>query len=91
MMRTARSLLYGGSPWTETPPGHVTCDACWDRDFPISRITDRCKNFALPQTSFAGGKKFDIKKTFQPETNRPLFSGFCGRGGSMFIGKVQVN
>ena len=24
---------------------------------PLNRITDRCKNITLPQTSFAGGKK----------------------------------
>ena len=24
---------------------------------PVNRMTDRCKNFTLPQTSFAGGKK----------------------------------
>ena len=25
---------------------------------PVNRMTDRCKNITLPQTSFAGGKKF---------------------------------
>ena len=47
-------------PWTETPllkrlPGHVTYNACWDRDPPVNRTTHRCKNITLPQASFAGG------------------------------------
>ena len=25
---------------------------------PVDRLTDRCKNITLPQTSFAGGKNF---------------------------------
>ena len=25
---------------------------------PVNRMTDRCKNITLPQTSFAGGKKY---------------------------------
>ena len=53
-MRTTRSLLYkggsmsrgvsvrGGSLSRETPP-------------PMNRMTDRCKNVTLAQTSFAGG------------------------------------
>ena len=35
-------------PWTETPV-HVTCGAWWDRDPPLNRITDTCKNITLPQ------------------------------------------
>ena len=31
---------------------------------PVNRMTDRCKNITLPQTSFAGGKK-KIRKTLQ--------------------------
>ena len=38
------------------PPGHVTCDACWEANSPaVDRMTDTCKNITLPQTSFAGG------------------------------------
>ena len=37
-------------PWTETP---------WTETPPVNRMTHRCKNITLPQTSFAGGKKLD--------------------------------
>ena len=58
-------------PWTETPgqrhpldrdphgqrpPGHVTCDACWDRETPPRGPTNTCENITLPQTSFLGCK-----------------------------------
>ena len=36
-------LLQGGIP------------ACTEADNPVNRMTDRCKNITLPQTSFAGG------------------------------------
>ena len=44
---------------TETPPGQSR-DPLWteiplDRDPPVNRMTNRCKNITLPQTSFAGG------------------------------------
>ena len=32
----------------------TSCNACWDTT-PVNRMTDRCKNITLPQTSFAGG------------------------------------
>ena len=31
--------------------------ACTEADPPVNRMTNRCKNVTLPQTSFAGGKK----------------------------------
>ena len=34
------------------PPGHVTCDACWEATPPTPGMTDACENIALPQTSF---------------------------------------
>ena len=34
----------------------TTCNACWDSTPPVNRMTNRCKNITLPQTSFAGGK-----------------------------------
>ena len=39
-------------------PGHVTCFACWEATppAPVNRMTHRCKNITLPQTSFAGSK-----------------------------------
>ena len=71
-MRTARLLTYpvvshvnlggGGdlpntNPLDADPPGHVTFDACWEANRPPPPWTD--KNIILPQTSFAGGNKFD--------------------------------
>ena len=37
------------------PPAHVTCDACWEANFPMGRMTYACENITLPQTSIAGG------------------------------------
>ena len=37
----------GSTPWRRHPPGGGT---------PVNRMTNRCKNIILPQTSFAGGK-----------------------------------
>ena len=36
------------------PPGHVTCDACWEVNPlpPVNRMTDRCKNITLPKNLF---------------------------------------
>ena len=35
---------------------HTPCPiACLDTHIPMNRMTDRCKNITLPQTSFAGG------------------------------------
>ena len=35
----------------------TTCNACWDSTPPVNRMTSRCKNITLPQTSFAGSNK----------------------------------
>ena len=43
-------LLSGGV----SAPGGIP--ACTEADPPVKRMTDRCKNITLPQTSFAGGK-----------------------------------
>ena len=37
------------------PPGLGGIPACTEADPPVNRMTDRCKNITLPQTSFAGG------------------------------------
>ena len=39
--------LHQTPPWTRHPLG--------TRHLPVNRMTDRCKNITLPQTSFAGG------------------------------------
>ena len=36
-------------PLGQRTPSHVTYGACWDRDPPVNRITDACKNITLPQ------------------------------------------
>ena len=49
--------------WAWKPARHAgihppleTCKACWDTTPPpVNRMSDRCKNITLPQTSFAGG------------------------------------
>ena len=48
------------SPWMQTPlnvdsPDRVTCDACWEANHPVNRMTHRCKNMTIPQISIAGG------------------------------------
>ena len=49
-------------PPGQRPPCHVTCGACWDRDLTPCGQTDTCGHITLPQTSFAGGKKFSYKE-----------------------------
>ena len=52
--------IPGGAPPWQRPPCHVTCDASWNRDPPVNRMTHRCKNITLPQTSFTGGKYYHL-------------------------------
>ena len=49
------SWMQTPSPWMQTPPDHVNSDACWEANHPVNRMTHRCKNIFLPQTSFVGG------------------------------------
>ena len=39
--RTGRVSVRGVSLTDRDPPGHVTCGACWDREPPVNRMTDR--------------------------------------------------
>ena len=58
-MRTARSSSRPGGVSTRHPPGsrpHPE-QACPP---PVNRMTDRCKNITLPQTSFAGGNNREM-------------------------------
>ena len=41
------------TPQTKHPPGGSTP---WRKHPPVTRMTNRCKNITLPQTSIAGGK-----------------------------------
>ena len=55
------------SPSEQTPHckacWDTTCNACWDATPLVNRMTDRCKNITLPQTSFAGGKNSIVEHT----------------------------
>ena len=66
----------------------TTCNAYWDST-PLNRMTDRCKNITLPQTSFAGGNK----NAFQYDVNRPLVDHIpacTGRGRCTCLGGVPA-
>ena len=74
------------SPLDADPPGHVTCDACWEAAPLVNRMIHRCKNITLPQTLFAGGNQtasknnnhnkhsWKVIRMFWPQT--PLLSNF---------------
>ena len=49
-----RPPLDADLPQMQNPPGHVTCDTCWETTHPCGQ-TNTCENIILPQTSFAGG------------------------------------
>ena len=48
------SGLGGASLWSGA--GCLYPSMKWGRPAPVNRMTDRCKNITLPQTSFAGSK-----------------------------------
>ena len=50
--------------WTETPLDRDPLDR--DNSLPVNRMTDRCKNITLPQTSFTGGNYEPVGHT--PDT-----------------------
>ena len=53
------TLLEADPLWRQTPPGHVTCDACWEAKSPWTELlTDGSENITLPKTSFAGSNDF---------------------------------
>ena len=76
------------SPQTQTPPFailHVGIQppmpiACWITPPPMNRMTDRCKNITLPQTSFEGGNYKCFFIAFHLTIWSHKRSGF--RGGS---------
>ena len=70
-MRTARLLMYpGGSASVGVYMGGsasrgVCLDGGWaDPPPPVNRMTHRCKNITLSQTSFTGGYKWCLSKQF---------------------------
>ena len=50
-----------------TPPGATTHAP------PVNRMTNRCKNITLLQTSFAGGKQACFRERTEMRTNTPAF------------------
>ena len=67
-------------PWMQTLPdpdppdpdfpGHVTCDAFWEANPTVNRMTHRCKNITFPQTSFAGGNEsLDVRHIVKSSQN----------------------
>ena len=60
----SRGALHRGVASGGLHPGRICTQGGWV-DLSMNRMTDRCKNITLPQTSFAGGKK--------SETNQSVF------------------
>ena len=50
---SSRGVSSGGSP----PGGVVVSQHALRQTPPVNRMTNRCKNITLPQTSFAGGNR----------------------------------
>ena len=48
-------------PWPCMPPYNHACPPTTTHAPPVNRMTNRCKNITLPQTSFAGGKNLKSK------------------------------
>ena len=66
-----RGCLLPGGAWSWGVPGPGGLGgggipACTEADPPVNRMTDRCKNITLPQTSFAGGKNEHPSRRFAP-------------------------
>ena len=49
----------GQKPLGQRPPGHVICDACWDRGL-LCGQTNNCENITLPRTSSAGDNERNV-------------------------------
>ena len=84
-------------PWIYTPPGHVTCDACWEANphptppLWTEGMTHACENITLPQNLLASGKyACDISRpqnrtTFSPLPRRMTKRYLIETGGSRII------
>ena len=64
-------------PAMHAPQGHSqqTCPPAMHAPPPVNRMTNRCKNITLPQTSFAGGKNDKLKMNqikFQTKENQSI-------------------
>ena len=82
-IRTARTLTIGWGvylPGVVHPPGWCTCPGgCTCQGVylpryppPVNRMTDRCKNITLPQTSFAGGNNDSSYSVSDSEMSRTI-------------------
>ena len=56
-----RPPLEADPLWMQTP---LDADPPWMQTPPVNRMTHRCKNITLPQTSFAGDKNHTSPKVF---------------------------
>ena len=82
-MRTARALTigWGGVParggipaWGVYLPGGLPAQGCTcpGTPPPVNRMTDRCKNITLPQTSFAGDNNDSSYSVSDSEMSRTI-------------------
>ena len=69
----SRHLTEQTPPGADTPLGADTPP--WTRHPPVNRMTKRCKNITLPQTSFAGGKQGE-QEGFSVEGEPPIYGGW---------------
>ena len=83
-MRTARLLTVSGGefaqPWWGLPNlGGLHPGGLGRPPSPVNRMTHRCKNITLPQTSFAGGNKpcMSFPRPLQRNQNYRNFTGKC--------------
>ena len=53
--------VHGPRGWCMVPGGRgVVCQHALRQTPPVNRMTNRCKNITLPQTSFAGGNNAKV-------------------------------
>ena len=85
--------------WDTIPPLENCCKAWWDTTWnacwdtpppPVNRMTDRCKNITLPQTSFAGGNNLEVIIQY----NEKITGNSLEKGGKILAfwesGKVRT-
>ena len=57
--------------WMQTP-GHAACDACWEANPLVNRVTHKGKNITLPQTSFVGGNYHNLNTDKRKYTHHSI-------------------
>ena len=80
-------LLLGGLLGRKVPPSGWHGEAAFPGDPPVNRMTNRCKNITLPQTSFAVGKNVLHIGSIMGYSDRALTGLGAGPGkiGSLYI------